>query len=303
VEVSAVLTFSVAQLGRAPNDYGITRRRFNAYTGTVRALRMAVVFIVALYFGLAVIAYFMAERMIFLPPPAGYRESARVIKLRTGAGDTIAAMHFPNPEARYTILFSHGNAEDIGHNEDFFGSLVKQGWAVFAYDYPGYGLSTGTPTERSAYTAIDAAYAYMRNDLRIPPEQIVIYGRSVGSGVSVDLAAREPVAGLILESPMTSIIPVVTRVPVFPFDYFRNISKIKKINAPLLVMHGRADRIIHVRHGEALFTAANEPKRSLFVEGADHNDFMWIAGERYWSALRDYQAWLEQLPKTRAVDR
>jgi fermentation-respiration switch protein FrsA (DUF1100 family) len=255
---------------------------------------MTVVFIVALYVGLAAIIYFIAESMIFLPPPAGYVESAQVLKLRTRDGDTIAALHFPNPQARYTLLFSHGNAEDIGHNEDFFRALVKQGWAVFAYDYPGYGLSTGKPTERSAYAAIDVAYAYMRNELKLPPEQIVIYGRSVGTGVSVDLAAREPVAGLILESPMTSIIPVVTRVPLFPFDYFRNLSKIKKIHAPLLVMHGRADRIISVRHGEALFNAAHEPKRSLFVEGAGHNDFMWVAGERYWQALREYRETLRQ---------
>lgn len=263
---------------------------------------MTVVFILALYVGLAFIAYFMAERMIFLPPPAGYRESPQVLKLPTRDGDTVAAMHFSSPQARYTLLFSHGNAEDIGHNEDFFRALAKQGWAVFAYDYPGYGLSTGTPTERSAYAAIDAAYGYMRGQLNIPAEQIVIYGRSVGTGVSVDLAAREPVAGLILESPMTSIIPVVTRVPVFPFDYFRNLSKIKKINAPLLVMHGRADRVINFRHGEAIFNAANQPKRSLFVEGADHNDFMWVAGERYWDALRDYQRWLQELPAQRSTE-
>ena len=298
---SVWFTFLGAPLGRAATDYGITRTAKTAYTVTVRALRMTAVFILALYFGLAAIAYFIAERMIFLPPPAGYRESPQVIKLRTRDAHTIAAMHFPNSQARYTILFSHGNAEDIGHNEDFFRALVKQGWAVFAYDYPGYGISTGTPTERSAYAAIDAAYAYMRNELKLPPEQIVVYGRSVGTGVSVDLAAREPVAGLILESPMTSIIPVVTRVPIFPFDYFRNIAKIRKIDAPLLVMHGRADRVINFRHGQAIFSAANEPKRSLFVEGADHNDFMWIAGERYWNALRDYRQWLEQMPAARST--
>lgn len=241
-----------------------------------------------IYACLCAYAYFLSDRQIFQPQAASYADSREILKLDTGAGVGISALYLPNPKATYTILFSHGNAEDLGNIRWLLGELQQMGFSVFAYDYRGYGTSQGTPTEQNAYGDIDAAYHYLIQKLGISPNRIIIYGRSVGSGPSVDLASRVPAAGLVLESPFVTAFRVLTRVPIVPFDKFANIYKIQRVRCPVLVMHGTADAVIGFWHGEKLFAAANEPKRSLWVEGAGHNDVMEVAGDRYSQALREF---------------
>ena len=166
------------------------------------------------------------------------------------------------------------------------------GFSVFAYDYRGYGLSDGTPSEPRVYADIDGAYDYLTAQLHVPPQRIIAYGRSLGAGAAVDLAARRPVGGLILESPFLSAFRVMTRVPLFPFDKFRNADKIGRVRCPLLVMHGEADEIVPFWHGRQLFDKAPGPKIFVAIPGAHHNDFMWVAGDRYGRALRDFEALL-----------
>jgi len=109
--------------------------------------------------------------------------------------------------------------------------LHKAGFAVFAYDYQGYGTSQGKPSEQNAYRDIDAAYQYLTAQLKLPSERIIVYGRSTGGGPSVDLASCQRVAGLILESTFTSTFRVITRVPLYPFDKFANLSKISSVHS------------------------------------------------------------------------
>jgi fermentation-respiration switch protein FrsA (DUF1100 family) len=109
----------------------------------------------------------------------------------------------------------------------------------------------------------------------------------------VDLAARKPLAGLIMESAFTTAFQVVLPIPVLPFDKFRNIDKIKRVNCPVLVMHGKADEVVPFSHGQKLFAAAPEPKLSFWVEEASHNDLMWVAGERYAEILREFAELIE----------
>lgn len=241
-----------------------------------------------IYISLGVFAYFFADRLIFQPQPSSYQQTPDLLKLRTADDVNIAAVHLPNPVATYTILYSHGNGEDLGDVRPALEEIRNIGFAVFAYDYRGYGTSEGTPSEQGAYKDIDAAYAYLTQQLKIPPDRIILYGRSVGSGPSVDLATRQPSAGLILESPFTSTFVVMTRIPLYPFDRFPNLSKISSVRVPVLILHGTNDRTIPLSHGKRLFQAANEPKRSLWVEGADHNDVMLIAGAQYPKALREF---------------
>jgi hypothetical protein len=234
----------------------------------------------------------MADRMIFLPPPPTYGDGQGVIKLATAGGERIAALYLPNPAAPYTILFSHGNAEDLGAIRPFLAGLRAIGFGVLAYDYRGYGTSEGRPSEKASYEDVEAAYEYLTRAAGVPGDRIIAYGRSVGGGPAVELATRRPLAGLVLESAFLSAFRVVTRVPLLPFDKFRNIDKIGRVRCPVLVMHGMADEVVPFSHGQGLYRAAPEPKRFLWVEGAGHNDFLWVAGERHARALREFAALL-----------
>jgi len=169
-------------------------------------------------------------------------------------------------------------------------ALRQLGFAVLAYDYRGYGMSGGSPSERHVYGDIEAAYQHLVRDRGVPAGRVIAYGRSVGAGAAVDLASRRPVGGLIVESGFVSAFRVLTRLPLLPFDKFRNVDKIAGVRCPVLIMHGEADTIIPLWHGQRLFEAAPSPKRFLAIPGADHNDFMWVAGERYAQALREFEA-------------
>ncbi|MDP9267222.1 MAG: alpha/beta hydrolase [Acidobacteriota bacterium] len=257
-----------------------------------RWLRVTLYFITGFYIVFALVAFFLADQMMFYPRPSSYREDAKIMTLRTADGKAIAAMYLPNPQAKFTILYSHGNAEDIGDLEPLFQQLHDAGFAVFGYDYEGYGTSEGRPSERATYADIDAAYAFLTQTQRMPPARVIVFGRSVGSGPAIDLAARQPVGGLIIQSGFTSAFRVLTRVPLLPFDKFRNLYKLKQVRCPVLVMHGKRDGVIPFHHGKRLFEAAPGPKWSLWVDAAGHNDFEWQARNRYLPAIHDFASHL-----------
>ena len=255
-------------------------------------MKGALLTIALAYASLAVFAWLFSDRMIFLPPSSTYTASDLPVKLLpVGTERRLAVLHLPNPAAMHTLIFSHGNGEDLGHNRGFLGALRDAGFAVLAYDYRGYGLSDGgLPGEHATYEDIETVYDYATRELRIPPHALLIHGRSVGTGPSVHLAATRPVGGLILESGFTSAFRVLTVVPLFPFDRFPNLRRLRGVRAPVLVMHGTRDGVIPYRMGRQLFEAASEPKVSLWIDGAGHNDFAAVAGARYWDALRDFSA-------------
>jgi hypothetical protein len=238
--------------------------------------------------------FFRADAMIFLPQPSSYRDSSHILKLIADEQIQLSAVYLPNPASNYTILYIHGNAEDLGDIQPVLQQLHSIGFSVFAYDYRGYGTSQGKPSERNAYRDIETAYNYLTQQLSVPAQRIIAYGRSVGAGSAVDLAARKPLAGLVMESAFTTAFRVVVPIPILPFDKFRNINKLKKVKCPILIMHGKADEVIPFSHGQKLFTAAPEPKLSLWVDEAGHNDFMWVAGEQYADTLRKFARLVER---------
>lgn len=254
--------------------------------------------VAAIYGAISLLAWLVADRMIFLPPPPSYdARGLPVTQLRTEDGASIATLYLPNPAATYTLLFSHGNAEDLGHLAPFLEALRAAGFAVLAYDYRGYGLSSGGfPGERSSYRDQAAVYRYATQELKIPPSRLILHGRSVGSGPAIDLAARAPVAGLIVESAFVSAYRVMTRWPLLPFDKFPNLRKLRRVQCPVFVIHGRQDEIVAPWHGQKLFAVAPEPKHAWWVEGAGHNDLAMVAGQEY---LRRLQAFAAGLPELR----
>ncbi len=243
-----------------------------------------------LYGGLAALARLLAGRMMYHPEAASGRAPAGAQLLRGADGGEVAVLHLPNPRASFTIWFFHGNAEDLGDLEPELRALRDRGFAVLAFDYPGFGRSSGQPEEAGLYAAARVARAYLREELKVPAARTLLYGRSLGGGPAVQMATEEKVGGLVLQSAFTSAYRVLTRWRLLPFDFFENEEKLGRVSCPVLVLHGREDEVIPFAHGEALLAAAPGPKRSWWVPGAGHNDLIAVAGTRYGEILREFAA-------------
>ncbi|MGC4014347.1 MAG: alpha/beta hydrolase [Luteolibacter sp.] len=234
-----------------------------------------------IYLCLVVIAVFFSDKFIFQPPEPTYQEDGRLQHLQSADGSRIAAFYRPPRPGFPTLLYSHGNAEDLGGVEDLMESWNAAGLGVLAYDYPGYGCSTSKPTEASCEQAITAAWNHLITERKTQPGSIILVGRSVGSGPSVWLAAEKAPAGLVLLAPFTSAFRTAVPFPLFPRDRFPNLARIPQVKCPLLVIHGEADTIIRPWHGRKLVEAATTPdKRFVPIPGAGHNDLTEIGGEQ-----------------------
>ena len=232
----------------------------------------------------------LADRLIFFPPTSSYGDDLEgLIWLESAAGDRIAARYVESVGADVTVLFAHGNAEDVGDGAFHADRYASLGVSVLAFDYPGYGLSSGRPSEAGAYAAADAAYRYLSDHVDVAPSAIIAHGRSLGGGVMVDLASRQTVGGLVVESSFVSAYRVVTRVPLVPVDQFKSLRKLSSVGSPVLVIHGDCDDLIAPWHGRRLYEAVPADRRfSLWVERAGHNDLEAVAGETYWTALAEF---------------
>lgn len=234
-----------------------------------------------IYLLLAFIVIFFADRLIFIPPSPSYdRGEPDLVFFETSSGESIAALHLPASPGRPTLLYSHGNAEDIGHSRRLYETWHRAGLGVLAYDYPGYGLSTGQPGEAAANRAVRAAWSFLTKNADVPADRVVIVGRSVGGGPACVLASEVDAGGLVLISPFTSAYAV--RVPpwLFPRDRFQNLSLMPEIHEPLLVIHGGDDSIISAKHGKRLYDASPAEVKSWHpVPNAGHNDLFIVERE------------------------
>lgn len=256
--------------------------------GALSGARLLLVPLV-MYVSFGLYIFFRADRLIFLPKPSSYQDTDEVLKIPVTDTEEISALYLPHPQATFTLLYIHGNAEDLGDIRSRLEQLQQSGLSVFAYDYRGYGTSEGQPSEQNAYEDARQAYTYLTKVLGVKPNRLLLHGRSLGGGSAVYLAMQYPVAGVILESTFTSTFQVVVPFPILPFDKFTNLDRLKQVKVPVLVMHGEEDQVIPLSHGHQLFEAASEPKQSLWVAGADHNNFPRVAGERYFQALAEFQ--------------
>lgn len=245
-------------------------------------------YIIVFYCMLAVTFYLLSDSVIFQPPQSSYSDNEKILKIPLPQGGTISAIYIADPKAKYTVLISHGNAEDLGTLIPFIEMFHQQGYSVLAYDYQGYGTSMGKPTEKHTYQDIEAAYHYLTHTLKITPQRIVLFGRSIGTGPTTHLATKFPVRALILESPFVSAYRVKTIFPLFPFDKYPNLENVSKISIPLLVIQGTHDNIISPWHGKKIYDMAKGFKQAFWVEEADHNDILIIAQDHYWNAINTF---------------
>lgn len=196
-----------------------------------------------------------------------------------------------------TVLWLHGNAGNIADRLDILKEMTAHlGVSSFIFDFRGYGISEGRPSEKGLYRDAEAAYRWLTENKGVDPDQIVHYGHSLGTTLAVDLAlgAGKDAAGVVLESPFTSAKEMARMLyGGLPVDWLLslkldNIGRVGGLAMPVMVIHGEADTTIPFAMGRRVFDAAPEPKRLLAVSGCEHSDCYIVGGESYWEAWREF---------------
>ena len=227
------------------------------------------------------LAYFRQESLIFFPDrhvrftPADLGMAFEDVRLETSDGVTLAAWWVPAPQGRGALIFSHGNAGNMGDRVGKLRLFHDLGLSVLAFDYRGYGASQGKPSEEGTAHDMDAAVTHVRDSRGVPLDRTVFYGESLGGAVVIEAATRFPPAALVAESTFTSARAMARRhYPFVPPALVRvgydSLSRVRRLACPTLFLHGPADTIVPFEMGEALFRAAPEPKRFAALVG-DHN--------------------------------
>jgi len=253
---------------------------------SLNTLLYVLLVLVVAYCAMILYLLVMQPRLIYLPDVPARELAAtpldigldfETLWLETDDGERLHAWYVPVAAARATLLFCHGNAGNISHRLESLRIFNALGLNVLLFDYRGYGLSTGRPTETGTYRDADAAWRYLTDVRRIAPQDIVIAGRSLGAAVAAELASRTAPAAVVLESAFISVPAMAAEIypwlpPGLPGLYrYDNRARLPQVTRPLLLVHSRDDEIIPAAHARALFAAAREPKHYLELRGG-HND-------------------------------
>ncbi len=249
----------------------------------------------------SIVRKFLYYPLVLRPdaPLPAYARDAREIFCEASDGNTIHGLYWPARSGRPTILFLHGNAQSVYEWALIREELEPLDCGLLLIDYPGYGKSSGRPREESLYAAGEAMLNWLLEEQSISENQLILFGKSLGGGVTTKLAPGRCLLGVVLESTFRSIPSVVDKlIPMLPADAvfkserYASIERIDHITAPVLVVHGEEDELIPLAEGQALFEKANPPKDFYLVPGAGHNDVSMIAGAAYGKRLRQ---WLDSI--------
>lgn len=265
------------------------------------------------YLAIVLLAWLFQHRLLYLPSVAGRDWTATPevlgldyadVRLTTEDDVELSAWWIPAHPERGTLLFLHGNAGNISHRLESVEIFHRLGLSVLIVDYRGYGQSASEPSEQGTYLDARAAWHYLVEQRRAPPERIVVFGRSLGAAVAAHLAGSLETgpAALILESAFTSAPEMAQRAyPFLParwltrFDYTTR-DYVRAVDSPVLVLHGRDDEIVPFEQGESVFRAAPEPKRFVTLHGGHNTGFL-ESGELYTEELERFLAGMAALPR------
>ena len=263
-------------------DSGMDSQKRRAWLKRVIRLAIAIVllFVMLRWFEHSQV-YYPSRELEAAPAELGrVFEDAR---FKAGDGVELHGWFFPadtnSPRARIAFLICHGNGGNVSHRLELCAALLKTGASVFVFDYRGYGQSHGRPGEEGTYRDAQAAHAWLRQK-GFRGGDIIAFGESLGGGVVSELALRETVGGLVLQSTFTSIPDIGAEIyPWLPVRWISTIkydthAKLPRIKVPVLVMHSRADDLARFSHAEKNFAAANEPKAFCELNGG-HNEAVW----------------------------
>jgi uncharacterized protein len=268
--------------------FGVQADRARAVTRAKRIVRIvltSLLVIVAVgYLGVVAVLYVKQREMLFpiptvartAPDAAGFPLAEEHL-LATADGEKIIVWHVPPQPGRRVVIYCPGNGDSLAGAAGRFSDIITDGTGLIALSYRGYAGSSGHPNEHGLL--LDAAAAYAFAAARYEPGRMIAWGYSLGSGVAVALAADHPFGALILEAPYTSITDIAAAAfPLLPVrlllkDRFASDTRIQRVSAPLLIMHGTKDTTVPIAFGERLFALAHEPKRFVRFAGAGHSDF------------------------------
>ncbi|MBE9095398.1 alpha/beta hydrolase, partial [Tychonema sp. LEGE 07203] len=219
--------------------------------------------------------------------------------LRGGVREAVPVPPLHKGKLGRVVLYLHGNGSNVGANLEHAHRFHRLGLSVFLIDYRGYGKSQGDfPSEYRVYEDAEFAWDYLVKQRGIHPNQIYIYGHSLGGAIAIDLAVRHPeAAGLIVEGSFTSVRAMVDLQKglfwMFPIDFllaqrFDSLSKVDRLQMPVLFIHGTADTVVPSQMSQKLFDAAPEPKQLYMVPDGGHNNVAQIGGAEYLQRLSQF---------------
>jgi uncharacterized protein len=238
--------------------------------------------------------FFPTSDIVMTPHSAGLPYDD--VTFSAADGTKLHGWFIPGDPQEPVILFFHGNAGNISHRVDNLRLFHRQlGVSVFIIDYRGYGNSTGKASEEGTYSDARGALAWLQ-DNGWGNDRIIYFGRSLGAAIATQLAIEHQPAGLVLESPFTSVEAMGRRHnPILYFllgwllqSHYDSLAKIDQINTPLLLLHGTQDTIVPPGMSEQLFARAGEPKTRHLIQGAGHNDTLLHQQKEYWQTWRSF---------------
>jgi fermentation-respiration switch protein FrsA (DUF1100 family) len=267
-----------------------------------------------IYGGICLFLYRQQQRIIFFPSPtltttpADYGLAYTDVWIPTSTAPDAEKLHgwwipAENPNAP-GLLYLHGNGDNMSANA-FKASWFRQlGFSVLMIDYRGYGISPGAfPSEQQVYDDADAALSYLSQELKILPQQTVVFGHSLGGAIAIELVTHHSdIAGLIVEGSFTSILDMSNRTKNYGFlpinwllhQRFESMAKVSNLAVPVLYVHGTVDETVPMDMSERLYERTPQPKQLLLIPGAGHNNVVEFGGEAYAHAIYDLFSFLHQ---------
>lgn len=262
-----------------------------------RVVRM--IWIIAISYILIIACLMLLENSLLFHPTSASGQwlappnsQVRDVETHLNDGTPIHGWWCPMEGAKETLIYCPGNGGNLTFRSQAIADLQRSlKVSVLIFDYPGYGKSGGKPSEAGCYAAANAAYQWLTEKLQVPPDQVLIYGESLGGGVAMELALRHPPRALILMKTFTSIPDMAQKLYFWlPARWlvrnkFDNIGKIGQCIQPVFIAHGESDTLIPSSHSERLFAAANEPKRFRLMPGLDHDH---LPDQKFYLELRTF---------------
>ena len=260
------------------------------------------------YLTICIGIYAFQGRLVYFPEseigatPGDLGLEYRDVYFEATDGVKLHGWFVPAETARGTILFCHGNAGNISGRVPLIQIFNRLGLSVLAFDYRGYGLSEGTPSEEGTYRDVFAALDHLEEHEGIPASEVILMGRSIGGGVAIRLAEARELGGLIVDSSFTSATDLGQKVywwlPVRLLARYRydSLSRIGEIRCPSLFIHSLDDEVVPIAMGRRLYEAAPEPKQFLEIRGG-HADSFLVSGDLY---RRGLEAFLDSLEAGKA---
>ncbi len=267
-------------------------------------IEIAVVLLIA-YSALGWTLYFMQPSFLYKPlrgvpyTPDELGLDFESVAFKTSDRLRLTGWYVPADNADFTVLFCHGNGGNIMHRLDSINIFNNLGLNCFIFDYRGYGNSQGAPTEEGTYKDVKAAYKWLIKEKNVDPNNIILFGRSLGAAIAAQLATKVQIRTLVLESAFTSYVDIGKKFyPYMPVRWFARFSYdtigyIKKVHCPVMIIHSRGDETIPFELGLELYDAANEPSKFIEIFG-NHNDGFLVSNSIYKQAWYDWLKFLKE---------